>query len=230
MMRGVVCFNGSKAILRFTIVFICAVLLFGNVAQAQTKKLSLEMYFDWETVSDPQISPDGKQIVYTRGWVDKVNDRTRSSLWIMNADGSRSRFLVEGSSPRWSPDGTRIAYTPYVEAFWSWKRYRGGMTVPIWVLDLASLEHFEIPHQNASDTFPCWLGKDIFFLSDRKGVMNVFRCNLSRRSVKQVTFHKDFDVRSLTAGAGFFAYSAPATAPAIVNVISPDAVETQARQ
>jgi dipeptidyl aminopeptidase/acylaminoacyl peptidase len=78
---------------------------------AQTKKLSLEMYFDWESVSDPQISPDGKQIVYTRSWVDKVNDRMRTSLWIMNVDGSRNRFLTDGSTPRWSPDGTRIAFT-----------------------------------------------------------------------------------------------------------------------
>jgi dipeptidyl aminopeptidase/acylaminoacyl peptidase len=90
---------------------LCALILAPTVAAQQSpRKLSLEMYFDWENVSDPQISPDGKQIVYTRGWVDRVNDRSRSSLWIMNADGSKNRFLVEGSSPRWSPDGTRIAY------------------------------------------------------------------------------------------------------------------------
>ncbi len=63
-----------------------------------------------ETVSDPQLSPDGTQIVYTRGWVDKMNDKRESALWIMNADGSRNRFLVKGSGARWSPSGDRIAY------------------------------------------------------------------------------------------------------------------------
>src|SRR5204863_80937 len=33
-----------------------------------------------------------------------------AGLWIMNADGSRHRFLWKGSNARWSPDGSRIAY------------------------------------------------------------------------------------------------------------------------
>ena len=72
--------------------------------------LTVNHYLDWEQVSDPQISPDGTQILYTRRWVNKIEDRWDAGLWIMNADGSKNRFLVKGSNARWSPDGTRIAY------------------------------------------------------------------------------------------------------------------------
>ena len=74
------------------------------------RKISLPMFLDMVTVSDPEISPDGKQIVFTRRWVDKMNDKFESALYLMNADGSHQRFLVKGSGARWSPDGTRIAY------------------------------------------------------------------------------------------------------------------------
>lgn len=81
------------------------------VAAQETQRLSLDHYMDMESVSDPQISPDGSRIVYTRAWIDPVNDSRESALWMMNADGSRSRQLVDGGSAAWSPDGTRILYT-----------------------------------------------------------------------------------------------------------------------
>ena len=80
-------------------------------AKTRTDRLTLENYLDWETVSDPQLSPDGAQIIYTRGWIDKINDKRESALWIMNVDGSRNRMLTKGSGARWSPNGDRIAYT-----------------------------------------------------------------------------------------------------------------------
>jgi len=67
------------------------------------QKLTLDKYLDWEDVSAPQISPDGRQVVYSRGWIDKMNDRRESTLWIANSDGSRKRELVDGASATWSP-------------------------------------------------------------------------------------------------------------------------------
>ncbi len=79
-------------------------------ASADHTRIELTQWLDWETVADPRVSPDGKQIAFTRTWVDQVEDRTRSELWLMEADGSRQRFLAAGSDARWSPDGARIAY------------------------------------------------------------------------------------------------------------------------
>ena len=88
-------------------------LLLAATAAAQAGKsdrLTLDLLLDWEYVAGPQISPDGSQIIYTRRWTDKVNDRFESELWIMNADGSRNRFLTKGGNAVWSPDGKRVAY------------------------------------------------------------------------------------------------------------------------
>ena len=97
----------TRACFWVLIVLILPATLFGQADDG----LSLDLYLELEGVSGPRLSPDGSQIIYTRQWVDKVNDRRESSLWIMNADGSRNRFLVEGSNARWSPSGDRITYT-----------------------------------------------------------------------------------------------------------------------
>jgi dipeptidyl aminopeptidase/acylaminoacyl peptidase len=77
--------------------------------QAQTP-LQTSDYLEFEQVSDPQLSPEGTQIVYTRRWVDKQKDSWKSSLWIVNADGSQNRFLIDGSNARWSPSGDRLLF------------------------------------------------------------------------------------------------------------------------
>ncbi|MBV6646808.1 MAG: S9 family peptidase [Cyclobacteriaceae bacterium] len=71
--------------------------------------------FQLEWVADPQISPDGKRVVYRRMGMSIMKDRKVGNLWVINSDGTDHRKLTSydgnESSARWSPDGKRIAYT-----------------------------------------------------------------------------------------------------------------------
>ena len=75
--------------------------------------------FQMEVASDPQISPDGSQIAYVRRGMEIMSDRPISNIWVINSDGSAHRPLLSGgqsySSPRWSPNGDRIAYVSNVD-------------------------------------------------------------------------------------------------------------------
>lgn len=77
---------------------------------ASEDTLAVSDYLELEQVADARISPDGSQIVYTRSWVDAQTDGWESALWIMDADGSRHRHLIEGSNARWSSSGDRILF------------------------------------------------------------------------------------------------------------------------
>ena len=70
--------------------------------------------FDLEVATDPQISPDGKSIVYVRKSNDIMTDKARNTLWAVDVASGQQRPLVAGPgnyfSPVWSPDGSRLAY------------------------------------------------------------------------------------------------------------------------
>lgn len=71
--------------------------------------------FDLEWVEDPQVSPDGERVVYVRRGMDVMEDRRTAALWLTDPDGDRHVKLTtrsaDESSPRWSPDGSKIAFT-----------------------------------------------------------------------------------------------------------------------
>ncbi|ABI65407.1 peptidase S9, prolyl oligopeptidase active site domain protein [Maricaulis maris MCS10] len=98
-----------------------AAIAFAGAACGQSATpLTPEIIFQLEAASAPSISPDGERVAYVRRTNDVKSDQTRSSIWLVRADGSHHEPLsadgAASGSPRWSPDGQTLAYTYAGEA------------------------------------------------------------------------------------------------------------------
>lgn len=93
---------------------VLALLAVALPVRAELPVLQPEDIFQLQWASDPQVSPDGRQVVYVRNHADIMADRYRQNLWLVDTAGTNHQPLTSGSEnhsqPRWSPDGTRIAY------------------------------------------------------------------------------------------------------------------------
>jgi dipeptidyl aminopeptidase/acylaminoacyl peptidase len=104
-------------------------------AEGGKRPMKIDDLFAFKRVSDPQISPDGKTVVYVVGEVDLPGNKTSSSLWLAAADGkTEPRRLTNAvgkkdSHPRWSPDGKHILFES--------NRSGDGQ---LWMIDLAGGE------------------------------------------------------------------------------------------
>jgi dipeptidyl aminopeptidase/acylaminoacyl peptidase len=101
--------------MRQFIAFLICVLLFTAIHAQQKRPVAPIDYYRLQNISDPQISPDGKWIVYTLSTVDTVKDKRNRDLWMISWDGKDNVQLTNGpgseSSARFSPDGKYISFT-----------------------------------------------------------------------------------------------------------------------
>jgi len=93
--------------------------LLGAEESQKPGKFTSERIFDLEYAAAPQISPDGKTVVYTRRSMDKFTDTVTSDLWSIDTRSGAHRPLISGegatSSVRWSPSGDRLIYLTSVD-------------------------------------------------------------------------------------------------------------------
>jgi len=133
---------------------VATLVVFGpaSAGGAKDARLTMDTFMEMESIGSPAISPDGRQIVFSRSFVDKINDQNRSNLWIVDVQGERIRELTRGnwsdSSPVWSPDGKRIAFlsdrdgTRQLHVMWpdtgevaQLTHYTGDIGNPVWSPD-----------------------------------------------------------------------------------------------
>ncbi len=78
------------------------------------KPLTFEQLVSWKRPGEPQISPDGHLVAFSLKPVSNAEEHPRGAIWVVPFDQGDARQLTGGSglddSPRWSPDGSRLAF------------------------------------------------------------------------------------------------------------------------
>jgi len=152
-------------------------------------------------------TPDGKRIVFRSGRQD-TSGMGMTRLYTVGREGGYPEELPlpSGLSASFSPDGKRLAYVPTLQWQRSWKRYRGGQTTPVWLVDLSDLKVEKVPRENSNDSNPMWVGDKVYFLSDRNGPVSLFVYDIKSKKVDPVVANEGLDFKAASAGPGAIAY------------------------
>ena len=142
----------------------CAVLLAVAFPGAQGKRFITEKdLFKFTWIADPQLSPDGSTVAFVRVTVNEKENRYETSLFVVSSSGAESpRRLssnIRDTSPRWAPDGKRLAFVRAVE--------KDGKPEPgqLYLLNMNGGEARAITELPRGATAPTWSpdGKRIAF-------------------------------------------------------------------
>jgi tricorn protease len=146
--------------------------------------------------------PDGRTIIFTSGRASSAPTGA-PRFWTVPADGGVEEPMVlpRAFQGKISPDGRRVAFR--MNNSWDEERrnYRGGQNRPIWIMDLRTHEVETPPWTDSKDMDPVWAGENVYFLSDRDGVSNVWMYDTKAKRLRQITKFTDFDVKALDAAS-----------------------------
>ena len=149
--------------------------------------------------SDNQVmgwTPDGGSILF-RSMRDADGVLSDGTLYTVRLEGGPSlRLPMAGAGAgAFSPDGKRLAYEPIFRDSSNWKRYQGGQARGLYVLDLASSEQKRVAPSRRTERDPMWIGKQLYFCSDRDGTLNLYGVDPGTDAVRQLTHASTWDVR-----------------------------------
>ena len=140
-------------------------------------------------------SKDGKRVFFKSqrdSWALPI-----ARLYSVSVDGGAAEALPmpEAGSGDYSPDASRMVYSPQSRDFRSEKRYSGGMANKLYIFDLKTYDAKQITEGPRATRDPMWIGDTIYFNSDRDGHFNLYSYNVSAAKTNQITRSKLWDVR-----------------------------------
>ena len=150
-------------------------LVTASLAQAQSKPFTINDLLQIRRVGDPQLSPDGRWVAYTISDLNMEANRRVTQIYLISLDGGEPKQLTNApqssSTPRWSPDGKRIAFISARE---------GGPQV--WTIEVATNEQKKITNISTGASDPVWSpdGRLIAFVSDIYPECATDECNRKR--------------------------------------------------
>lgn len=138
---------------------------------------------------------DGKRIVFKSqrdSWSLPI-----AKLYTVSVDGGAAEALPmpQAGSGDYSPDGTRMVYSPQSRDFRPEKRYGGGQANRLYIYDLKTHATKAIAEGPRATRDPMWIGDTIYYDSDRDGHFNLYAYNTGSGKTTQVTQSKLWDVR-----------------------------------
>ncbi len=150
--------------------------------------------------------PDGKAVRFQ----SRRESRTGRDLQLFTVDiagGLPIRIpLPTGGLSSYSPEGNKIAYNRISREHRTWKRYKGGMAQDIWIYDFDKNDTQKVTDWIGSDNFPMWQGNTVYYTSDKSGSLQIWAYDTVSGERRQITKHKDYDVKNPSQGPGAIVY------------------------
>jgi len=140
-------------------------------------------------------TPDGKSIVFRSHRESWTLGKTRLYTVPMAGGPAEALPMPESGAGEYSPDGTKLVYSPLYRDFRPEKRYSGGFANDLFIFDLKTNEGKRVIDSVRSDRDPMWIGNTIYFNSDRDGTFNLYAYDVPTAKTTQVTSSKVWDVR-----------------------------------
>jgi dipeptidyl aminopeptidase/acylaminoacyl peptidase len=148
------------------IILLCCLVITGQQLRpapiiATPRQFTIADLLKLRRVADPQISPDSQWVAYTIADTDKSANKRVSQIYVVPISGGEPRAVtsdpVSSTSPRWSPDGKRLAFVSAREA-----------GPQIWTIEIEGGQLKKLSNVATGVSGPVWSpdGKWIAFTSD----------------------------------------------------------------